>query len=171
MAAFIGTKAARKAIQARLIELGYSCGPDGADGVLGPASVEAIVAFRRDHHLSPEPLVDWDFMQALDPIPEPSEKGQPKMKNWLTGFVGTTAFKYLVAMIATYAASKLGLDPVEGKATIEGVLTQLIGVVMGGWGMWEASRQKIVIGGEKVSVSDLTQTDKATVQAIVNKAK
>ncbi len=87
------------------------------------------------------------------------------MTNWLTTFVGTTAFKYLVAMVATFIATKLGLD----KGSIEGLLTQLVGIAMGVWGMWEASRQKIVINGDKVAVSELTQTDKATVQAIVNK--
>lgn len=160
---YVDTEAKRKAIQARLIELGYSCGPDGADGVLGEDSAIAIAAYRRDHNMSPEPVVDRAFIESLNP---PVPKG-PNMQNWLTSFVGTTAFKYLVAMVATFVATKLGLE----KGSVEGLLTQLIGVAMGAWGMWEASRQKIVINGDKVAVKDLTQADKATVQAIVNKAK
>ena len=162
--AYTDTEAKRKAIQQALIAKGYDCGPDGVDGVLGGDTATAIISFRADHGFSPEAIVDGDFIRLLDPFPE-TPKGPTAMQNWLTGFVGTTAFKYLVAMVATFIATKLGLD----KGSIEGLLTQLIGVAMGAWGMWESSRQKIVINGEKVAVSDLTQTDKATVTAIVNK--
>lgn len=89
------------------------------------------------------------------------------MSNWLTTFVTTTAFKYLVAMIATFIASKLGVD----HASVEGIISQLVAVAMGVWGMWESSRQKIVMNGAKVQVSDLSASQKATVAAIVEDKK
>lgn len=72
--------------------------------------------------------------------------------NFFSTFVASTAFKYIVAMVATYVANKLGLDPVEGKANIESILTQLIGVAMAIWGMWESSKDKLVLNGEKVTL-------------------
>ncbi|MFO0744590.1 MAG: peptidoglycan-binding domain-containing protein [Myxococcota bacterium] len=42
-------------IQARLNALGYACG--AADGVMGPRTRAAIIAFQRDHHLDPDGVV------------------------------------------------------------------------------------------------------------------
>ncbi len=87
------------------------------------------------------------------------------MSNWFSGIVGTTMFKYLVAMVATFIASKLGLE----HGAVEGILTQGIAVVVAAWGMWESSKSKLVVDGQRVLVKDLSASDKATVTSIVNK--
>lgn len=87
------------------------------------------------------------------------------MSNWFSGIVGSTMFKYVVAMVATFIASKLGLE----HGAVEAVLTQAIAVVVTAWGMWESSKSKIVVNGQRVLMKDLTATDKATVTNIVKK--
>jgi peptidoglycan hydrolase-like protein with peptidoglycan-binding domain len=177
-------------LQRALILNGFDVGKDGADGIMGSDTIKAVIAAREHYGLAKpsEPRIDLPLLLALGvrskaapPPKKPSFletlslvrdlydlwKGKPMNSTWLTSFVGTTAFKYLVAMIATYIASKLGLD----KGSIEGILTQLVGVAMGVWGAWEASRSKIVIDGKKVSVSDLTTAEKNTVSNIVEDKK
>ena len=44
--------AAVRQLQENLIKLGYSCGPDGADGDYGPNTVAAVKAFQKDNHLT-----------------------------------------------------------------------------------------------------------------------
>ena len=46
------------ALQERLIALGYSVGPDGADGSFGPRTTEAVAAFQRDDVLEMTGIVD-----------------------------------------------------------------------------------------------------------------
>lgn len=41
-----------RTLQEKLIKLGYSCGPDGADGDFGPNTLKAVVQFQKDHALS-----------------------------------------------------------------------------------------------------------------------
>lgn len=150
-------------IQRALIAAGYDVGPDGADGQFGANTQNALLAFQvaRGLHTSGQP--DEATMAKLFPT---KPKGNI-MGNWLSGFVATTGFKYLVTIVATFIASKLGVD----HGTIEGILTQLIAVVMGAWGVWESSRSKIVMNGAKVQVSDLSPAQKATVSAIVEDKK
>ncbi len=85
------------------------------------------------------------------------------MQNWISGLVFSTGGKYLVAMAATFIASKLGLE----QGSVEGILTQLVAVVMAAWGMWESSKSKVVVNGQRVLVKDLSATEKATVTNIV----
>ena len=70
------------------------------------------------------------------------------MSNWFSGLVASTMFKYLLAMAATYIATKLGLD----KGSVEGLLTQAVGLALGAWGMWESSKNKIVVDGRRVTI-------------------
>jgi hypothetical protein len=180
------------ALQRALVLAGFSVGKNGSDGKMGPDTIDAIVEARDAFGLTRGPRIDIPLLVALGVRGKPAKptkppslseklslaweainilKGKPMNSTWFTSFVGTTAFKYLVAMLATYIAGKLGLDPVEGKATIEGVVTQLIGVAAGLWGMWESSRSKIVIDGKKVSVSELSTAEKNTVSNIVEAKK
>lgn len=131
------------------------------DGIFGPQTKAAIRNFRARHGMGSELIIDNWLLDSLN-LRRSTPKGNP-MSNWLTTFVTTTAFKYLVAMAATFIAAKLGIE----QGSVEGILTQLVAVAMGVWGMWESSRQKIVINGEKVSVSKLTPSEKATVASIV----
>lgn len=172
-------------LQQALADNGFN--PGVVDSVFGPATLNAINDARAAYKLEGINRVDAELLERLGITkPKPAKKpnlletlsvikdiyalwkGKPMTSAWFTSFVGTTAFKYLVAMLATYIAGKLGFDPVEGKASIEGIITQLIGVVMGLWGAWESSRNKIVMDGKKVSVSDLTPAEKVAVKDIVS---
>lgn len=152
--------------QEELIKLGYDVGPEGADGRIGAGTEKAIAAFQSDHGLSVTGKMDDATAELLFPL-----KRRPDVSKWFTTFVGTTAFKYLVAMLATYIAAKLGLDPVEGKATIEGVISQLVGVAMGIWGMWESTKSKVVVDGHKVKLDALPTPAQNTVVKAVETAK
>jgi peptidoglycan hydrolase-like protein with peptidoglycan-binding domain len=64
--------------QTDLITLGYSCGPKGADGWYGDATISAVKAFQKDHGLSVDGVCGpktWDAldkaMDDLKPDPEP----------------------------------------------------------------------------------------------------
>lgn len=46
------------ALQERLMALGYSVGPDGADGSFGPRTADAVAAFQRDDALEMTGIVD-----------------------------------------------------------------------------------------------------------------
>lgn len=95
---------------------------------------------------------------AVEELPRKETK---PMRNWFNGFVTSTLFKYLVAMIATYIATKLGLE----SGAIEALLTQLVAVAMAAWGMWESSKDKVVIDGQKTELK--TEHDKAVVAEVV----
>ncbi len=179
-------------LQKRLIALGFPVGPDGADGRFGQDTLDAYNRFRasqgkkpvKQPNMSelnadlfpeevpgtkPKPPKKPNLFETLSALKDINDlwKGKPMNSSWLTTFVASTAFKYLVAMAATYIASKLGLD----KGSIEGILTQLVGVAMGVWGAWEASRNKIVMDGKKVAVSDLSTADKKAVSGMVADAQ
>lgn len=92
------------------------------------------------------------------------------VKDWLNGFVGTTAGQYLIAMAATWLAAKMGLDPIEGKASIESIIVQIIGLVPAVWGIIQSARNKIVVANKVVSVSKLSMADQEKVVEIVSNA-
>ena len=54
-----------RALQAILIERGYSCGASGVDGSFGPATDKAVKAFQRDCELEADGYVGHDTMSAL----------------------------------------------------------------------------------------------------------
>jgi len=86
-------------------------------------------------------------VEVFDASQDDKPKGNP-MSNWFSGLVASTMFKYLLAMAATYIATKLGLD----KGSVEGLLTQAVGLALGAWGMWESSKNKIVVDGRRVTI-------------------
>lgn len=55
-----------KDAQKKLIALGYSCGPDGADGDFGTNTYKAVVAFQKDHDLTADGVVGDKTWAALD---------------------------------------------------------------------------------------------------------
>jgi hypothetical protein len=117
------------------------------------------------------PITDADDLESVSQQLKkllPQQKGRP-MRNWLTGFVATTGFKYLVTMIAQFIAVKLGVD----QGALEGLIAQLVAVIMGAWGMYESSKSKIVVAGVKQTIpNDATPTEaKAIAAAVINKAE
>lgn len=117
------------------------------------------------------PITDGDHLDSVaQQFKEllPKQKGRP-MRNWLTSFVATTAFKYLVTMVAQFLAVKFGLE--EGEIT--GLILQLVAIVMGVWGMSESAKNKIVVDGVKQTIpTDATPTEaKAIATAVINKAE
>ena len=55
-----------KKLQEDLIYLGYSCGPDGADGEFGPNTLNAVKSFQRNHNLEADGIVGTATQTALD---------------------------------------------------------------------------------------------------------
>jgi len=160
-----------KQVQERLIALGYDVGPDGADGVFGANTQKALFQFQADQRLPPTGQPDVATAAKLFP---PKPKGLFPMNigsNWFSGIVGSTLFKYAVAIVATWIANKLGLDPASGKATIEGVIMQLVGVAAAFWGANSAAQSKAVVNGHVVQLKDMPSSDQATIAAAVADAK
>lgn len=176
---YFGQKSAsNEELQKRLLEKGYFI-PGDVDGIFGRKTAEALARMQGAFGFPASGRVEGGIVQVLfpegvytAPVTVKRERRSTLMNSqWLSGIVASTAFKYAVAMAATWLAQKLGMDPVAGKVTIEGVLTQAIGVIAGVWGMWEASKSKIVVDGQRVKMSDLNTADQAKVEAIVEKAK
>lgn len=162
MSHFTDSEKNRKRLQQALINAGYEVGPDGADGVLGKNTAAAIKAFRKANGMSEAAVIDTPLLRALNLT------GSSTMSisaNWFSTFVASTAFKYILAMVATFIASKIGVD----HASLEGILTQLIGVAAGVWGMYESSKSKIVVNGEKVNLAKVSAADQAKAAEIVAK--
>ena len=55
-----------KNFQNKLIKLGYSCGPDGADGEFGPNTLLAVKKFQEEYGLEVDGLVGKDTLAALE---------------------------------------------------------------------------------------------------------
>lgn len=152
-------------LQRRLIEKGFSLGP--VDSVFGGDTMIALIRYQRSMKLPSTARVDERTQALLFPDNNvPTERKRP-VKGFLNAFVGSTVLKYLVAMAATWAASKLGLDPVEGKATIESILVQLIGFVMLAWGAKESATPKVVTKDGRVPLDKMPTVDKAIAETLV----
>ena len=54
-----------KQLQTYLIELGYSCGPDGADGDFGKNTLAALKKFQKDHGVAQTGVYDVDTIVAM----------------------------------------------------------------------------------------------------------
>ena len=154
-----------KQVQDRLVELGYDVGPDGADGVFGKNTQTALLRFQSNHGLAPTGQPDQATAAKLFP-PKPKRTFSMNIgSNWISGIVGSTAFKYLVAMVATFIASKIGLD----QGSVEGIITQLVAVAMAVWGMFSASQSKAVVNGQVTLLKDMAVSDqKAVVDAVAD---
>ena len=67
-----------KELQRDLIELGYDCGPWGADGEFGDCTEMAVKQFQKDHNLEPTGIYDAEtraaMEKALDEQDEPADE-------------------------------------------------------------------------------------------------
>lgn len=152
---------ANKELQKRL---GFS--DIDADGIFGNETKRVLEAYQTRNNLPVTGVVDRATEDRL--FPGNYDRRTPSMNinsNWLSGIVASTGFKYLVAMAATWLATRLGLD----AGTLEGIITQAIGVLMGAWGMWEASKSKVVADGVRVPLAELSTADRQKVLDIVEK--
>lgn len=80
-----------KTLQEKLIDLGYSCGPDGADGIYGYNTIRAIQAFQMDHNLPISQNADKALQdkimaanQSADPPSENQTEEQPAEEHSLS---------------------------------------------------------------------------------------
>ncbi len=98
------------------------------------------------------------------------------VKKLLSGFVTSTYFRYVVASAAGWLALKLGLDPTEGKATIEGAVSALFALGMLIWGGNESASEKAVAEApdgtvQKIRLSELPREVQADIKkAVAEKA-
>lgn len=84
------------------------------------------------------------------------------MHKLFSGLVTSTFFKYLIAGVASYIAAKLGLD----QGTAEGFVSGGIAMLMAAWGMLEASKDKVVVDGQRVLAKDLPDATKRQIEAV-----
>ena len=111
------------------------------------------------------PITDADDLESVaQQIKDLThQKGRP-MRNWINGFVATTGFKYLVTMIAQFIAVQFNVDQGE----VAGIIAQLVAIGMGIWGMYESSKDKVVVGGVKASIpKDATPVEVSNIAASV----
>lgn len=103
-----------RSLQEKLIKLGYSCGPDGADGDFGKNTEEAVIQFQKDKKLSPvDGEVGPDTWSAINKSlnelqPEKPSKGFKRGD--IVNFIGGTQYKTAIA--------KNGSAATAGKAKI-----------------------------------------------------
>ena len=101
-----------KELQEKLIKLGYSCGPCGADGDFGNDTYNAVIKFQTDYHVKP---VDGEVGPVTkSAIDEALKQTQPQVKDFKRGdivqFVSDTQY--------TTAISTSGKPATPGKAKI-----------------------------------------------------
>lgn len=61
-----------KKLQQKLIDAGYSVGPDGADGIFGNNTFRALAMFQEDHGLTVTGEADAETMEAFSSAPQQS---------------------------------------------------------------------------------------------------
>ena len=64
-------------VQKKLIELGYNCGPDGADGKFGSNTARAVRNFQQDHDLIATGEVDSKTKEALKKAKKEEKPQEP----------------------------------------------------------------------------------------------
>ena len=89
--------------------------------------------------------------------------------NWFSSLVASTAGQYVIAIVATWIAQKLGLDPTTGQAPITAVIVQILGVIPMMLGIREAAKSKVVVNGTKVSLKSMPVADQQAVAQIAAK--
>lgn len=100
---FTSTLANRKRLQQALIDAGYSVGPDGADGVLGPNTARAIRMFRKAHGLSEAAVIDSKLLRALNLMENPMDNVLANVKSaWLSKLNWTVAAGILFNLLTFF---------------------------------------------------------------------
>lgn len=131
------------------------------DGIFGRDTIVALFEYEKRQFRPITVTID----ERLEALVFPETKRRKSMNSqWLSGLVATTGFKYIVAMIATFVASKLGLE----AGSVEGIITQLIGVAAMVWGMWESARSKVVVDGVRVPLKNMPVEDKVAAKNLVD---
>lgn len=158
----------KMALQRALVPYGYDDVIDGRFGEHSQIAMRIYQAQKRPD-VTPTGLPTEEDLFDLGILQRPV-KGHFNMNigpSWFSGIVGSTIFKYVVAIAATFIAAKLGLDPISGKATIEGVIAEIFSIGMAAWGAHSAAQSKVVVNGTVVKVNDMAPADKkAVVEAV-----
>jgi peptidoglycan hydrolase-like protein with peptidoglycan-binding domain len=149
-------------VQKALIAQGYDLGPDGADGYGGKDTLKAVNKFQADNGLPVGPVITSEFRRKLF---KESEVENPASSNWFSMLTGSTFFQYLIAMVATFIASKLGIE----KGDVLALITQIIGIIPAAIGVWNAARSKVVVNGTVVPLKAMPLADQSTVATIAKK--
>lgn len=151
-------------LQRALMTRGYDVGKNDADGYFGHETEAALSQFQTEKQLSVTGRPDKDTVRLLFP------KGETFMQKYFNGFVGSTAFKYIIAAIAGWLSKKLGLDPTEGTTTIAGAFSAAVALGMLLWGAKESATEKAVVkdpaSGElvRVPLAALPPADKQVIR-------
>lgn len=165
----IGRKTkANLALQERLKSMGFD--PGDLDGIYGTSTKKAIKQLQLTRGLPETGEIDRETEEAIFPgnYRKRTQMSGFNLKSFLSTFVASTMFKYLVAMLATYLATKFGIE----QARIEGILFQVVGFVMGFWGMTESAIPKAVDSeGQRVPLAKMSPANAAKVEAIVAEEK
>ena len=101
-------------LQEKLIKLGYSCGPYGADGDFGSSTKQAVVQFQKDHKLEPvDGEVGPDTWKAINKALKEKEPPAPT-----TGFKRGDIVYFKGGKQYKTAIASDGSDATAGKAKV-----------------------------------------------------
>lgn len=158
MSHFISIEANRKALQAALIAAGFTCGPTGADGVLGAKTADAVIAYRTAKNLTPlTALIDAKLLTSLNLTTEPIPMANATILSGLTAQAGDYFANFIsskivwvsgivVVALDTWVSSHWGLQVPD---TVNGWVTAGIATVGGALVMWLrtfANTPKVIAG-------------------------
>lgn len=108
------TGAQVKKLQNDLIHLGYTCGPDGADGDFGENTYKAVYKFQQDHNLLADGEAGPDTLAAIKKALGPYSKPSTSQTTLKTG----TIIEFLGGKHYATANAATGSDATPGKARI-----------------------------------------------------
>jgi hypothetical protein len=172
-----GTKSSdNKMLQERLISLGFSVGPDGADGIYGTATAKALQT--RFAATGPVTVVTQEMFNALFPeqAPRSSRMNDLSAPDWASSLTKNTLVQYIIVFIGGIVAAKFGLDPVVVKSSLPDILNAviaIIGALAAVWasirGMLAAAKPKVSAAGVTVKLADMPVADQQAVVAIAQK--
>src|SRR3712207_3555630 len=107
-----------KNLQKSLIELGYTCGSYGADGVFGAGTETAVKQFQSEHRLNPDGIVGAETWTLLNGAPRPHQKtnkGSGTLSKNSRGDMVKNLQRRLIQL--GYSVGSYGADGVFGGGT------------------------------------------------------
>lgn len=111
-------------LQKNLIKLGYSCGPDGADGDFGDNTEKAVKKFQTDHNLTASGRYD----EATDAAMKKALNGDKEVIPADTGVIGTATARQDMHIRSGSSAGSPSIDIVK-----KGAILNVLEVLINGW--------------------------------------